>query len=393
MPAPASASAEHIKDVNTRYHDAAASSYDSKWGIDFGELGRRQVEAKLGKALGPLLRPSFGDALEIGAGTGYFSLNLMQTGRIGRATATDISPGMLATLRDTAARPRPRGGDRGDRGGAPSLRGRELRPRLRARGPPPHPGPAPRLRGVLPRPAPRRRGRLLRRAVALRGPPRGPAQARRGGRFRRPGGRCSAPASASGRRPPTTTATISSPRSTSMPSRPATCAPIWRRQASRRAGCAARSCWRTPGDGACGPWSPPRSRIPFPPPGAGLPSAATWRCSGSTRRCSSRGFPRSSSTTCSAAPACPSEPPRRGDRCGGARRPGGGLRRRLFRARDEHGRDGASSALDAAACRRLAPAVRAAIAQAGGRRRVPLRRSAQPSPASAPASTWAPARR
>jgi hypothetical protein len=36
--------------------------------------------------------------------------------------------------------------------------------------------------------------------------------------------------------------------------------------------------------------------------------------------------------------------------------------------------------LDAAACRRLTPAVRAAIAQAGGRRRVPLRRSAQPSP-------------
>jgi ubiquinone/menaquinone biosynthesis C-methylase UbiE len=103
MPAPASASAEHIKDVNTRYHDAAASSYDSKWGIDFGELGRRQVEAKLRKALGPLLRPSFGDALEIGAGTGYFSLNLMQTGRIGQATATDISPGMLAALHDTAS--------------------------------------------------------------------------------------------------------------------------------------------------------------------------------------------------------------------------------------------------------------------------------------------------
>ena len=89
MPAPASASAEHIKDVNTRYHDAAASSYDSKWGIDFGEVGRRQVEAKLGKALGPLLRPSFGDALEIGAGTGYFSLNLLQLGTIGPARNPD----------------------------------------------------------------------------------------------------------------------------------------------------------------------------------------------------------------------------------------------------------------------------------------------------------------
>jgi ubiquinone/menaquinone biosynthesis C-methylase UbiE len=105
MPASPSASPEHIKDVNTRYHDAAASGYDAKWGIDFGELGQRQVTAKLRKALGPLRGSrSFGDALEIGAGTGYFSLNLLQTGAIQRATATDISPGMLATLSVTAAR-------------------------------------------------------------------------------------------------------------------------------------------------------------------------------------------------------------------------------------------------------------------------------------------------
>jgi ubiquinone/menaquinone biosynthesis C-methylase UbiE len=103
MPASPSATPEHIKDVNTRYHDAAASEYDSKWGIDFGELGQRQVASKLHKALGPLRRPVFGDALEIGAGTGYFSLNLLQTGAITRATATDISPGMLGTLRRTAS--------------------------------------------------------------------------------------------------------------------------------------------------------------------------------------------------------------------------------------------------------------------------------------------------
>jgi hypothetical protein len=28
--------ADEIRDVNTRYHDVAAASYDSKWGIDFG---------------------------------------------------------------------------------------------------------------------------------------------------------------------------------------------------------------------------------------------------------------------------------------------------------------------------------------------------------------------
>jgi ubiquinone/menaquinone biosynthesis C-methylase UbiE len=95
---------ERIKDVNERYHDAAASEYDSKWGIDFGDVGREQVTSKLRKALGGWPDPPFGDALEIGAGTGYFSLNLLQAGAIERATATDISPGMLATLEGNAER-------------------------------------------------------------------------------------------------------------------------------------------------------------------------------------------------------------------------------------------------------------------------------------------------
>ncbi len=102
MPASPSASSEHIKDVNTRYHDAAAAEYDSKWGIDFGEIGQRQVQLKLIKALGEQGGRSFGDALEIGSGTGYFSLNLVQLGVIERLTATDISPGMLARLAATA---------------------------------------------------------------------------------------------------------------------------------------------------------------------------------------------------------------------------------------------------------------------------------------------------
>jgi ubiquinone/menaquinone biosynthesis C-methylase UbiE len=95
-------SPERIKEVNERYHDAAAESYDSKWGIDFGAVGQDQVSGKLHKALGRAGQ-TFGDALEVGAGTGYFSLNLLQAGVIERATATDISPGMLATLERNAA--------------------------------------------------------------------------------------------------------------------------------------------------------------------------------------------------------------------------------------------------------------------------------------------------
>jgi ubiquinone/menaquinone biosynthesis C-methylase UbiE len=97
----APASAEQIRDVNTRYHDGAAAGYDAKWGIDFGEIGQAQVLGKLRKLLpGGLGR--YDRALEIGAGTGYFSLNLVRAGVIGHATCTDISPGMLDALQANA---------------------------------------------------------------------------------------------------------------------------------------------------------------------------------------------------------------------------------------------------------------------------------------------------
>jgi SAM-dependent methyltransferase len=98
---PAPATAEEIRDVNTRYHDGAAAGYDAKWGIDFGEIGRTQVLGKLRKALDGQLR-SFDHALELGAGTGYFSLNLLQAGVISDATCTDISPGMVEALEGNA---------------------------------------------------------------------------------------------------------------------------------------------------------------------------------------------------------------------------------------------------------------------------------------------------
>jgi ubiquinone/menaquinone biosynthesis C-methylase UbiE len=103
MPASPTATAEEIKDVNVRYHDVAAESYDAKWGIDFGPIGQDQVLGKLRKALGTAPAAPFRDALEIGAGTGYFSLNLAQLGVIERPTVSDISSGMLAALSRTAA--------------------------------------------------------------------------------------------------------------------------------------------------------------------------------------------------------------------------------------------------------------------------------------------------
>jgi SAM-dependent methyltransferase len=96
--------AEEIRDVNTRYHDVAADHYDAKWGIDFGELGSEQVLGKVRKALGEDAPTHFPRALEIGAGTGYFTLNMLRAGLIGEATCSDISPGMLSALRANAER-------------------------------------------------------------------------------------------------------------------------------------------------------------------------------------------------------------------------------------------------------------------------------------------------
>src|SRR6185312_15885869 len=93
--------ADEIRDVNTRYHDVAAASYDSKWGIDFGEIGQAQVLGKLRKLVGPELARGGDD-----------------TRRERRATR--------------AARAHGAGG----RGVAP-VRGRQLRSRARARGAPP----------------------------------------------------------------------------------------------------------------------------------------------------------------------------------------------------------------------------------------------------------------
>ena len=92
-----------IHEANVRYHDLAAAHYDAKWGISYGEVGRRQVTGKLAKSLGR--RPGrYPRGLEIGAGTGYFGLNLLRAGVIGELAAVDISPGMLGELQRSAQR-------------------------------------------------------------------------------------------------------------------------------------------------------------------------------------------------------------------------------------------------------------------------------------------------
>jgi SAM-dependent methyltransferase len=62
------------------------------------------VIGKLRKVLGRALDGGFERSLEVGAGTGYFSLNLLRAGIVRDATCTDISPGMVRALLANADR-------------------------------------------------------------------------------------------------------------------------------------------------------------------------------------------------------------------------------------------------------------------------------------------------
>jgi ubiquinone/menaquinone biosynthesis C-methylase UbiE len=97
------AGAAEIRDLNARYHDATAHEYDAKWSIAFDGASQAVVTGKLRKALGR--QPGrFDRGLEVGAGTGYFVLNLIRAGVVEQGVATDISEGMLHALARTAER-------------------------------------------------------------------------------------------------------------------------------------------------------------------------------------------------------------------------------------------------------------------------------------------------
>lgn len=81
------------KQANVIYHDWEATTYDSKWSISFDERCISYAAGRFRKAVPG--GETFGRALEIGAGTGFFLLNLAQAGVARELHVTDISPGMV----------------------------------------------------------------------------------------------------------------------------------------------------------------------------------------------------------------------------------------------------------------------------------------------------------
>lgn len=88
--------------ANVLYHDFEAASYDAKWSISYDDRCIRYAADRFRAVAGSAGWP-YGRALEIGCGTGFFLLNLMQAGVISAGAVTDISPGMVGVAQQNAA--------------------------------------------------------------------------------------------------------------------------------------------------------------------------------------------------------------------------------------------------------------------------------------------------
>jgi ubiquinone/menaquinone biosynthesis C-methylase UbiE len=84
-----------IKGKQRAYHDWEARTYEDKFSISYDERCITYARDRFRKVVGP--RERFTRVLELGAGTGFFSINLALAGCLDGAqlTVTDISEGML----------------------------------------------------------------------------------------------------------------------------------------------------------------------------------------------------------------------------------------------------------------------------------------------------------
>jgi ubiquinone/menaquinone biosynthesis C-methylase UbiE len=83
--------------ANVLYHDWEASTYDEKWSISYDQrcidYARDRFVAAVGRD--DVAAWPYAEALELGSGTGFFLLNLMQAGVAAKGHVTDLSPGMV----------------------------------------------------------------------------------------------------------------------------------------------------------------------------------------------------------------------------------------------------------------------------------------------------------
>jgi SAM-dependent methyltransferase len=80
--------------ANVLYHDWEAGTYDEKWSISYDQRCVDYATDRFRLVAGDRGWP-YGRALELGSGTGFFLLNLMQGGVARKGSVTDLSPGMV----------------------------------------------------------------------------------------------------------------------------------------------------------------------------------------------------------------------------------------------------------------------------------------------------------
>ncbi|UUZ46275.2 class I SAM-dependent methyltransferase [Janibacter limosus] len=90
------------------YHDWEAQTYDEKWSISFDDRCTTVVRDRFLRVLESTRRPGeslpHGRTLELGAGTGFFSLNLKLAGLVDELHVSDLSPGMVEAAKENARR-------------------------------------------------------------------------------------------------------------------------------------------------------------------------------------------------------------------------------------------------------------------------------------------------
>ncbi|MDP9117733.1 MAG: class I SAM-dependent methyltransferase, partial [Actinomycetota bacterium] len=87
--------------ANILYHDWEAATYDEKWSISFDERCRDYARDRFTHVAGTRGWP-YAKSLELGCGTGFFTLNLKLAGVIAEAHVTDLSPGMVEVAKRNA---------------------------------------------------------------------------------------------------------------------------------------------------------------------------------------------------------------------------------------------------------------------------------------------------
>jgi ubiquinone/menaquinone biosynthesis C-methylase UbiE len=87
--------------ANILYHDWEAGTYDEKWSISFDERCIDYARDRFAHVAGRGGWP-YESSLELGCGTGFFTLNLKLAGVLDEGHVTDLSPGMVEVAKRNA---------------------------------------------------------------------------------------------------------------------------------------------------------------------------------------------------------------------------------------------------------------------------------------------------